>query len=318
VKALEEHVAMERKDLYEDQERCPYCGSEKVIFDPSCGEHVCIECGNVIGYIIDEGPEWRSFTPEQRAKRTRVGAPLSPLRPDQGLSTTIDWRNKDGSGNDLNFSKRIQALRLRRTNKMFNTGDGNEKNLRIALGEIERIGSQLGLPKAVREEAAMLYRKAARMKLIKGRSVESMAAACIYAACKTNIIPRSLDEVSKVSKSDRKEIARSFRLLVGEGLVRKAPPSRAVDFIPRIVSRLDLSMRVQQTAVEILEKARALGLTSGRMPEGLAAAAVYLATLLHGERRTQREIASIVSVTEVTIRNRFKELLQGLNLIVRV
>jgi len=313
-----EEILDKRESHYIDLKQCPYCKNNSVIYDPKCGEYVCIECGNVIGYIIDEGPEWRSFTPEQREKRTRVGAPLSPLRPDQGLSTMIDWRNRDGSGNELNFSRRIRALRLRRANKMFNVSSTNEKNLRIALGEIERIGSRLGLPKAVREEAAMLYRKAAKKKLIKGRSVESMAAACVYAACKVNFIPRSLDEIANISKSERKDIARSFRLLVNVGLIQRAPPSRAVDFVPRIIAKLGLTMQVQQTAVEILEKARSLGLTSGRMPEGLAAAAVYLATILHNERRTQREIATIVSVTEVTIRNRFKELVQGLDLIVRV
>jgi transcription initiation factor TFIIB len=57
-----------------------------------------------------------------------------------------------------------------------------------------------------------------------------------------------------------------------------------------------------------------LRLTSGRGPAGIAAAATYIASLLTDERRTQGEIAKGAHVTEVTIRNRYKELTQRLNI----
>ena len=296
---------------------CPVCGSERVIFDPVRGEYVCMDCGNVLEMAIDMGPEWRAFTPEQKIRRTRVGSPLSPLKPNGGLSTVIDWKNKDWSGHALSLSKRLQVSRLRKANRMFNAVP-SEKNLRLALSEIERLGSQLGIPRAVMEEAAIYYRRAARCRLIKGRSLESMVAACVYAACKIGNVPRSLDEIAKVSKSDRKEISRSYRLIINEGIVPKIPPSKAIDFIPRLVSELRLSVKVQYCAVEIIRVADQMGLSSGRIPEGLAAAAVYLATIIHNERRTQKEVASIANVTEVTIRNRFKELASKLNFLVYV
>lgn len=297
---------------------CPYCHSNKVVFDPLRGEYVCTNCGSVVQVVIDPGPEWRAFTPEQRLKRARTGIPLSPARVNTGLSTTIDWRNKDSEGHDLGLTKRVHVSRLRKTNLIFNINNPSEKNLKIAYGEIERLGLQLGLPQRVKDLAALLYKNAAKNRLIKGRSVESMVAACIYAACKINKVPRSLDEISRVSKAARKDISRSFRLLINHGLIKKIPPSKAIDFVPRLASELKLSTKVQQTALNILEMARHLGLASGRMPEGLAAAAVYLATILHCEKRTQREIASSASVTEVTIRNRFKELLETLDILIEV
>ena len=292
---------------------CPYCGSTHIIYDESRGEYVCENCGNVVEKGIDPGPEWRAFTPEQRERRTRVGAPVTPLGPEISLSTIIDWRNKDSSGHELAVKKRVQISRLRKINKIFNIGVLNEKNLRLALSEIERIGLQIGIPKVIREEAAILYRKAAKKKLIKGRSVESMVAACIYAACKLNSMPRSLDEISKVSKASRKDISRSFRLLLSASIIKKLPPSKPSDFIPRIISELRLSMKTQQLAFRILKEAQSIGISSGKMPEGIAAASVYLATILTGERRTQRDVSSAANVTEVTIRNRFKELITRLS-----
>jgi len=296
-----------------EQLRCPSCGSSNIVFDSIHGEHVCRDCGNVIETVIDQGPEWRAFTPEQKARRTRVGAPLTPLRPDGGLSTMIDWRNVDSEGRQLDLQSRLQVSRLRKVNKMFNVGGFNEKNLRAAINEIERVSTCIGLPRSVREEAAILYRKATRSRLIKGRSVESMVAACIYAACKLNNLPRTLDEISDISKASRKDISRSYRLLINYGILSKVPPSRAMDFVPRIVSDLKLSMKVQRISMKVLNYAYSMGITSGKMPEGLAAASIYLTSLLLGEKRTQREVATVASVTEVTIRNRFKELLLALD-----
>jgi len=140
-----------------------------------------------------------------------------------------------------------------------------------------------------------------------------MVAACIYAACKLNNLPRTLDEISDISKASRKDISRSYRLLINYGILSKVPPSRAMDFVPRIVSDLKLSMKVQRISMKVLNYAYSMGITSGKMPEGLAAASIYLTSLLLGEKRTQREVATVASVTEVTIRNRFKELLLALD-----
>ncbi len=302
----------ELEELSYEPLRCPVCGSNELVKDPERGEITCTNCGWVIvDHVIDQGPEWRAFNEEQRLKRARAGSPLSPLKPNQGLSTMIDWRNKDVSGKSLSPEKRPQMSRLRRLNKIISVSEPSEKNFMIAFAEIERIVAQLGLPKTIADEAAILYRKAAKKRLIKGRSIESMAAACIYAACRMHKIPRSLDEISDSARADKREIGRSYRLLAKEILL-KIPPSQATDYVPRLVSALKLPVEVEQLAIRIIKEAYTLRLTSGRMPKGLAAAAVYLAAILMNQKRTQREIASNANVTEVTVRNRFKELMEKL------
>jgi len=298
--------------------RCPICGGTQFIKDPERGEITCLDCGWVLhDHLIDRGPEWRAFDSEQKIKRARTGSPLTPLKPNKGLSTTIDWRDKDISGRSLSPERKPQISRMRRLNKIINISESSEKNLYVAFTEIERISSQLGLPGTIANEAAILYRRAAKRRLIKGRSIESMAAACIYAACRRYKVPRSLDEISDTARADKREIGRSYRLLTKE-ILEKVPPSKAIDYVPRIASSLKLSAGVEQLAIRIINEASSLRLTSGRMPKGLAAAAVYLAAIITNQKRTQREVAMIAGVTEVTVRNRFKELMDKINFVILV
>ena len=159
----------------------------------------------------------------------------------------------------------------------------------------------------------MIYRQAAEKGLVRGRSLESMAAAAVYAACRIRGIPRSIDDIAELVKGGRKEVARCYRLIVRE-LKLRMPIVDPVRYVSRIVSALRLSPAVERRAAEILIQARRLGLTAGKDPAGLAAAAIYIAALELGERRTQKEIAAAAGVTEVTVRNRYKELVQKLNI----
>jgi len=143
--------------------------------------------------------------------------------------------------------------------------------------------------------------------------MESVVAGALYAACRRHDVPRTLDELSEASGIERKEIGRTYRFVTRE-LNVKILPSNPADYIPRFSSALELSAKTQSKAVEILELAHGAGLTSGRGPTGIAAAALYVSALLHGEKRTQREVADVARVTEVTIRNRYKELLDSLKL----
>ncbi|MEM2136582.1 MAG: transcription initiation factor IIB [Candidatus Methanomethylicia archaeon] len=287
---------------------CPECGSTNIVIDSQRAEITCLNCGLVISdRITDPGPEWRAFNPEQKEKRTRVGAPMTLTIHDKGLSTIIDWKDKDSYGKDLNPKKRAQIYRLRKWQRRVRISDATERNLAFALQEIERISSQIGLPKSVHEEAALIYRKAVEGKLVRGRSIESMAAAAIYAACRRYNIPRTLDEITKVSRVGKKDIGRSYRFMAKE-LIKKINPTNPVEYIPRLVSQLGLFGETQTKAKIIVDAAKMSGLTSGRGPIGVAAAAIYVASVILDEKRTQREIAMAAGVTEVTIRNRYKEL----------
>jgi transcription initiation factor TFIIB len=181
------------------------------------------------------------------------------------------------------------------------------------MSELERLASQLGLPQPIRELAALLYRKSIIRKLVRGRSIEAMVAATLYAACRIRKKPRPLDEVADASRIDRKKIGQCYRLLLRR-LDIKIPLSNPVDYIGRFASQLELSSSVQLRTVEILNRSRDLGLTIGRDPLGLAAAAIYVASIMLDDRRTQREIAEVARVTEVTVRNRYKEIVQKLRI----
>lgn len=303
---------MEKKVEY--IERCPECGSTSLTRDYERAEIVCNECGLVIDEkIIDTGPEWRAFDHEQRIKRSRVGAPMTYTIHDKGLSTVIDWRNKDSYGKDLSAGKRAQIYRLRKWQQRIRVSNATERNLAFALTELDRVASRLGLPRNVRETAAMVYRRAVEKGLIRGRSIEGVAAAALYAACRQCKVPRTLDEIADAAKLNRKEIGRTYRFVARE-LGINLKPTTPMDYVPRFGSELGLSGEVQSKAIEILKKAMDQELTSGRGPTGVAAAAIYIASVLLGERRTQREVAEVAGVTEVTIRNRYKELAEKLDI----
>ncbi|MHA1860754.1 MAG: transcription initiation factor IIB, partial [Candidatus Ranarchaeia archaeon] len=281
---------------------CPECGNTKLVRDYERAELICTYCGLVIhDHIMDLGPEWRAFDHEQRDKRVRVGAPMTYTIHDKGLSTMIDWRNRDSYGKDLAPRKRAQIYRLRKWQRRIRVSDATERNLAFALSELDRMSSYLNLPRNVREAAAVLYRKAVERKLIRGRSIEGVAAASLYAACRKCKVPRTLDEIASVSRVGKKEIGRSYRFIARE-LKMVIPPTNPIDYVPRFTSALKLSGDVRSKAIAILKAATDLGLTSGRGPTGVAAAAIYISSVLMNSRRTQRDIAEVAHVTEVTVR----------------
>jgi transcription initiation factor TFIIB len=293
---------------------CPECGSKYLNKDEYRAELICDDCGLVIEEdLIDYGPEWRAFDSEQREKRARTGSPMTLMIHDKGLSTAISWQNKDSYGKSIPNKNRSQIYRLRKWQKRTRISGSIERNLSFALSELDRTASGIGLPRTVRETAAMIYRKALLKKLIRGRSIEGVAAAALYAACRQCHVPRTLDEISNVAQIKRREIGRAYRFIVRE-LELKLMPTLPQDYIPRFCSKLKLSATVQAKTIEILKEATEREITSGRSPTGFAAASIYIASILCGERKTQYEVAEVAGVTEVTIRNRYQELAEKLDI----
>ena len=300
----------------EDPKTCPVCNSTERFVDNSRAEVCCARCGLVLDEnLIDHGPEWRAFDHEQRDKRTRTGAPLTYTISDKGLNTTIDWKDKDIHGHKIPERNKAQIYRLRKWNKRMRVSGAGERNLAFALSELDRDSSRLGIPRSVREDAAIIYRRAAKNKLIRGRSIEVVVASALYAACRRCNIPRTLDEIAIASNVSKKQVGKTYRFLSRE-LNIKLKPTSPSDYISRFASKLGLSGEVQAKAIEIINKAVKAGLSSGKGPTGVAAAALYIASLLLGERKTQKEVSEISGVTEVTIRNRYKELSEKIDLVV--
>ena len=302
---------------YDDNQiirRCPDCDSAETVRDAVRGEVACAQCGLVLdSNAIDTGPEWRAFTSEERDKRARTGSPVNYAVKEPDLSTEIDWRNRDASGRQLAANRRAEIYRLRKWQRRSRVHSSIERNLASAMSELDRLSSQLGMSRTVKDTAALMYRRALENRLIRGRSIDAMIAASMYAACRLREAPCTLDEVAIHSRINRKELGRCYRLLLRKLDVRM-PVSRPINFIPRFAQALGLSGRVQRHAAQILEEARAAGITAGKDPTGLAASALYISSIMQGERRTQREIATVAHVTEVTVRNRYKELVRKLKL----
>jgi transcription initiation factor TFIIB len=291
---------------------CPECGSSRLMRDYETAEIVCMDCGIVVASkIADRGPEWRAFDDEQRAKRTRVGAPLTYTIHDKGLSTMIDWHDRDIYGKSLSPGQKAQVYRLRKWQRRIRVSDATERNLAFALSEITKIANNLNLPKNILETASVIYRKAVKERLIRGRSIQGVTAAAIYLGCRQCGLARTLEEIAQASSVNKKEVGRSYRFLIKE-LNYSIPPLRPSQYITKFSNQLTMQGKVEEIAHKILSAAKELKLTSGRGPTGIAAAASYIASVLTGERKTQREIAEIAQVTEVTIRNRYKELVERL------
>jgi len=295
----------------ESELRCPECGSVNLANDPEHGETVCEDCGLVIEEDeIDHGPEWRAFDAAEKDQKSRVGAPTTKMMHDKGLSTNIGWQDRDAYGKQLSSRQREKMQRLRTWNERFRTRDSKERNLKQALGEIDRMASALGLPDNVRETASVIYRRALDDDLLPGRSIEGVATASLYAAARQAGTPRSLDEIAAVSRVEKDEIARTYRYVVRE-LKLEIKPADPESYVPRFASDLDLSDEAERRARSLLKNAKEQGVHSGKSPVGLAAAAVYAASLLTNEKVTQSEVSEVANISEVTIRNRYHELLEA-------
>ncbi|MGY5874582.1 MAG: TFIIB-type zinc ribbon-containing protein [Candidatus Thorarchaeota archaeon] len=293
---------------------CTECGGSNFTDDQIRGEKICSSCGLVVSFgSIDQRPEWRAYTTEERNARARTGAPMNLMIADKGLSTTIGYPFRDASGKVLSGRQRAAMYRMRKWHFRSIARGSQIGNLRIALSELERLSSILGVPKDTKESASLIYRKALSKRLVRGRSIEGMVAASIYLSCRIHSIPRQLDELAEESILTRREIGKCVRQIL-RFLNLKVPIPSARNLIPRVAAELGLDGATIRKATSIISTAREMGVTAGKAPGGIAGASIYIAGILTDDRRTQRQIAEATNVTEVTIRNRYKELVRRLNL----
>ncbi len=286
--------------------RCTNCGSTDFIKDYEHGELVCEKCGYVAEeHIVDRSAEWRAFDEEEREKRDRAGAPLSLMIHDGGLSTQV--------GRAPPSMDQEHVDRMARWQDRVRVSNSSDRNLSHALNVIMKVGDSLNLPRTILESSSLIYRRALRSKLVKGRSIHGVVAASVYISCKQFGMARTLEEVASACAIAKKEAGRSYRYVAWE-LSVLTPPTSPEFYVTRFSEQLELPRSVEIFALKLLKMAVDLKLTSGRGPTGLAAAVTYVASLLAGEHKTQREIAEVAKVTEVTIRNRYKELLERIEI----
>ena len=295
------------------ENKCPDCGCENIGLDRETGEVTCRRCGLVIEvYAIDDGPEWRAFTEEEREIRSRVGMPPAFSMHDKGLATTIGADNRDASGRMIPPKTRFEMQRLR--SRQTSHGYANVvKNLSQAMGELEKLSDMLAVPNFVKEQAAVIYRKALNKKLVRGRSITAVAAASLYTAIRATKTPRTLKEVAAVSGEKKKVVARYHRLLLRKIDIRM-PLTSPLMHVSKIADKVSVSGEVLKTAVGLLHQAEEKHVSSGKDPRGFAAAALYVASEMVGGGKTQPELAAAADVTEVTVRNQKRNLCRELGI----
>jgi len=285
-----------------------------MLTDNATGERFCGRCGFVISERVeDSGPEWRSFSKEEHEDRSRTGTPTSLAMHDMGLATIIDHANKDVSGKPLSAYMKSTINRLRTWDSRSQVHEPVDRNFRQAFSELGRLKDKLALSDVIIEKTAYIYRKALDRGLVRGRSILGLLAASLYAACRDTETPRTITDVANGINITRKDVSRSYRLLLRE-LDLNMPVVDPINYMSRIASEAGLSEKVKRRALTILKDASKMEITAGKDPMGLAASALYLSCVMSGENTTQRVIAQAAGVTEVTIRNRCKGLKESLKI----
>lgn len=302
----------------ENQYVCSECNCKTLHRDQENGELVCSSCGAVMSNPeISMMPEWRAFNQVQREKLPRTGSPMTLTIHDRGLSTSIGWKNTDYAGRKLSPETRNKLYRLRKWNRRSKITDSFNRNLSQALSTMTKLANKMNLPRNVLETSSMIYRKALKSNLIRGRTIQSVVVASLYTACRQCGVVRSLTDVAEAADIPRKTAARNYRFLRRK-LKLNVPRVQRTGYINRLVSQLRLHGHTEILAMKILEEASKKNFTHGRSPAGIAAACIYVSSRITNEGLTQHQVAHVAQVTEVTIRNRYKELVNKLDIDVQV
>lgn len=300
-----------QKSELRSSNKCSSC-NELLIGDLFKGEMVCPLCGVVSSeQLIDAGPEWKAVVePEDKAKRVRVGSPRTVALHDFGLSTIIGRDMKDSQGQFLDRKGRSQYYTLQKWQSRIRT-TSNERSLSCVLIKISEVSRKLNLPNNVLETAAQIYRDSARLKVARSKSIIGMTAASVYLACRKCEVGRSIKDVAEAANTEERIVAKYYRLIIKEVETEYVAPPTVMKFISKLVNTAKIDTRIERLALQLAHKTKNSRISSGKSPAGLAAAYVYFSSIMLGAHLPQREIADVAEVTEVTIRNRCREILEN-------
>jgi len=275
---------------------CPDHPEATLIEDHRAGDQICSDCGLVVGdRVIDVGSEWRTFSNEKaNSDPCRVGGAENPLLNGSDLSTIIGPGTGGQSFND-------SGAKYQNRRSM----SSSDRALINAFREISNMADKINLPKTIVDRANVLFKQVHDGKNLKGRSNDAIASASLYIACRQEGVPRTFKEICAVSKISKKEIGRSFKLIL-KALETSVELITTGDFMSRFCSNLGLPPSVQKAATHIARKAVDLDIVPGRSPISVAAAAIYMASQASEDKKTQKEIGDIAGVADVTIRQSYK------------
>ncbi|MGB9727182.1 MAG: transcription initiation factor IIB [Nitrososphaeria archaeon] len=299
------------KEKETDSRTCPSCGS-KLIVDLESGELICSKCGVVIkDHVVDERPEWKAIDLEDKQKRVRVGAPMTYLLHDEGLTTFIGDKPYGVSGKGGDFKNIKNAHSRVRVNS-------EERSLMQILGKIEDISKRLSLPNNVAETAAYFIHSKDVRAFLKNKGQRETAAALVYLSCRICNLNRTLKEVSEAAGLKKKDVAKYYRILAQKFSTAPIRRPTVSSYVTKAANLLSLSTKTERLALSLSSKVESSKFSHGKNPAGLAAACVYISSTLFDEPVSSEDLASSLNVTPLTIRNRVKEILQNFDIIVEV
>jgi transcription initiation factor TFIIB len=283
-----------------------------VITDPESAEIICSACGAVmLERIQEDRPEWRAFNLEETNDKSRTGTPISLARHDMGLSTIIGRINKDSSGNKIDSQTLSTMKRLRTWDLRTQTAD--DRSRQQAFSELHVLKDKLALPDAIVEKSAYIYRKAQEIGLTRGRTISATIGSAVYIACRELQIPKSLREIAVASNIKRRVLSRSYRILTSE-LDIKIPIIDPIKCIVKVGNKASLNEKTKRQAIDVMNNITKSEISAGKNPMGLAATVLYIACLKTGVNIRQADIAYAAGISEVTLRNRIKDLKERFNL----
>jgi transcription initiation factor TFIIB len=285
---------------------CPMCKDNlRIITDTNSGETICSRCGMIVLDKIQNinQPEWRAFSSAEHEDRSRTGIPMSLAVYDMGLACVIGKTNRNAGGKKMDNA--MQRLRILDSRAYIH--GSSDIGLIHAFNILRILKDKLTLPYVVVEKAAYIYRKAHERKLSRGRLVIALVAASVHIACREMNTPRTLKDIAAASNIKRKQLAKAYRLLHIEFDI-KVPLADQTKCIAKIANKSNLSERTKRHAIRIMDEIRETQISAGKNPMAFAATILYFSCLKTGENKSQVDIAEAAGVTEVTMRNRSREL----------
>lgn len=263
--------------------------SDYILDDPKTGSVLCSNCGCIVSALIDEKSEWRSFE-EKNFNPSRVGGPTNPLLENDQLDTII-------GGSNYNLARTHLKSTMR----------GPDRSLITGFNSINHYCERSSITKTISDRAKLIFKEIDNKKILKGKNSEGIIAACIYISCKEEMSPRTFKEISLITNVPKKEIGRSYKMI--SQFIKNAVYITTTDIVARFCSDLNMNLEYQKIAIKISKNITNNGLLTGKSPDSVAAAVIFLLTNLLDLKHVQRDISSVTNVTDVTIKNTYKDLM---------